>query len=769
MTDTAFRPIDVAPGSPIGTATGRRDGRAKVTGGARYAAEHLPEGLLHAVQVTSTVPAGTITALDTAEAEAMPGVRLVLTHRNADPLFPAVMYPFGAAFQSLLPLQDERIRFSGQVIALVVADTFEQATEAASRVRAKYDTAAFVPDATHPRARVFGTEVCGEMADVVPNMERGDAEAALAEAPVTLDVTYTTPRHYHAAMELHSTTAEWSPQGTLTVWEPTQWIAGARATFAAWFKLPVERVRVISPYIGGGFGSKGGAHPHAALAIMAAHMLGRPVKLVLTRPQQFTCTSPRPATRNRVRLGADRDGKLTALTYDSVNEISLDDLYVEPSGGIAALSYTVPHVRLEYRFVRVNAVTPGSMRGPGEAVGSFALESAMDELAVALDLDPIELRLRNYSERDQVADKPWSAKHLRTAYEQGASAFGWSGRDPRPGSMREGHELIGMGMAGAYFPSYGYPSAAKVRVNADGSVEVVSAGTDIGTGTYTLLAQVAADVFGVPADTVTVRLGDSAYPQAAVSGGSMLAGSLAPVAHQAATAARDELIQLASALPASPVYGRKAGDIRLGGGRVLLKGSPATGISIAELLSASHRDAVEAERDTFGDISPQDRSENAGTLKFLRLPSAGARSVYSWGAVFAEVGVDKDLGTIRLRRLVGSYDCGRVLNPTTARSQLLGAMVMASGAALLEAGTVDTRQGRLTNPNLAEYMVPVNADIPDIEVLFVNEPDPDSNTLGSRGIGEMGMTGTIAAIANAVHHATGRRVRDLPILMEKTL
>ena len=525
----------------------------------------------------------------------------------------------------------------------------------------------------------------------------------------------------------------------------------------------------VSPYIGGGFGSKCGGHPHAALAVMAARKLGRPVKLVLTRPQQFTCTSPRPATRHRLRLGADEDGRLTALTYDSVNEISFDDLYIEPSGGLATLTYTVPHVRLEYRFVRVNAVTPASMRAPGEAMGSFALESAMDELAVALDLDPIELRLRNYSERDQVADKPWSAKHLRTAYEQGARAFGWSGRDPRPGSMREGHELIGWGMAGAAFPSYGHPSAAKVRVVADGTVEVDSAGSDIGTGTYTVLAQVAADVFGIEPDAVTVRLGDSAYPQAPPSGGSMLSGSLAPVAHQAATAVRDELIQLASALPTSPVHGREADELQVSGGRVHLKDRPETGLDFAQLLNASERDVVEAVYDQFADLSPQERSDSYGTLKYTRLPSAGPRSVYSWGAVFAEVRVDKDLGTIRLKRLIGSYDCGRVLNPITARSQLLGAMVMAGGAALLEAGIVDPRQGRLANPNLAEYMLPVNADIPDVDVLFVNEPDPDANSLGSRGIGEMGMTGAIAAIANAVHHATGKRIRDLPILMEKML
>ncbi|MFI6530893.1 xanthine dehydrogenase family protein molybdopterin-binding subunit [Nonomuraea sp. NPDC050547] len=758
------RPIEPAPGSPIGRPTSRRDARDKVTGAARYVAEFRPEGMLHAVLVTSTVPAGTIGAVDTTRAEAMPGVRLVLTHHNSAALAPPPLYPFGAAFQSLLPLQDDKIRFSGQAVGLVVADTVEQATDAAARVRVDYHTAAFVPGASAPGTTSYGAEDCGQIAEAVPNYARGDAEAALAAAPVTLDLTYTTPRHYHCAMELHSTTARWEDDGTLTVWEPTQWTAGTQTVFAAWFKLSLEQVRVISPYVGGGFGSKCGSHPHAALAAMAARELGAPVQLVLTRPQHFTCVSPRPATSNRVRLGAERDGKLTALTYDSVNEVSTDNLYVEPSGGLATLYYDVPHVRVDYRFVPVNAVSPASMRAPGEAVGSFALESAMDELAAALGLDPIELRLRNYTEHDPVTGKPWSGKNLRRAYEAGARAFGWHDRDPRPGNMRRGSELIGWGMAGGSFPTYVHPCAAMVRVQADGGVEVVSGGSDLGTGTYTLLAQTVADVFGVDTDTVRVRLGDSSYPYAACSGGSMLAGSLTPVVHQAATLARDELLTLAAALT-----GTDAGDLEVSGGRVQQTAQPGTGLSLAEVLGRSGRTVVEGAYDTFTGVSAEDQAKFHGTLGLIRLPTAGPYSVYSWSAVFAEVAVDEDLGTIRLKRLVGAYDCGRVLNPITARSQLMGAMVMATGAALLEAGVVDPGLGRLANPNLAEYMLPVNADIPDIEVLFVGEPDPHANPLGARGIGEMGMTATIAAIANAVHHATGKRVRDLPILMEKML
>ncbi|MFI9557769.1 xanthine dehydrogenase family protein molybdopterin-binding subunit [Nonomuraea endophytica] len=745
--------IELAPGSPIGSATTRRDGPAKVTGAARYPAELQPDGLLHAVMVTSTVPSGTITAIDAERVMTMPGVQLVLTHHNAASLSPPLLFPFGAALQGLLPLQDDRVTFFGQPVAVVVADTFEQATDAASSLQVSYDTAAFVPDLGDSRATSFGAGDCAQMAEVVPNYARGDAGSALETAEVTLDVTYTSPRQYHCAMELHSSTASWSPDGSLTVWEPAQWTAGLRATISRWFKLPLEQIHVISPYIGGGFGSKGGAHPHTTLAIVAARELGRPVRLVLTRPQQFGFVSPRPATSNRIRLGADRDGKLTALTYDAVNEISFYDLYVEPSGSLATRTYQVPNLRVDYRFTRVNAVTPASLRAPGEAIGSFALESAMDELAVALDIDPIELRLRNYAEHDQVSGKPWSANNLRTTYELGARAFGWQRRDPRPGSMRDGTELIGWGMAGGSFPAYSAASAAKVRVHADGTVEVLTSATDLGTGTYTLLAQVAADVFDIDADAVTVRLGDTDFPEACASGGSTLAGSITPVVYQAARAARDDLIRLASEATGQDA-GRRVHPV---------------GLSFADLLAAAGRPLVEAAYDTFGDVSEQQRAQSYGTLDTFRMPDAGTHSVHSWSAVFAEVAVDEDLGTIRLRRLLGAFDCGRVLNPTTARSQMIGGMVMATGAALLEAGVVDARLGRLANPNLAEYMLPVNADIPDIEVLFVNEPDPYSNPLGSRGIGEMSMTGTIAAIANAVHHATGKRVRDLPILMEKML
>jgi xanthine dehydrogenase YagR molybdenum-binding subunit len=770
MPETHVSQISIGATSPIGAGIPRVDGRAKVTGMARYAAEHNPPGVAHAVLVQSTVPAGWITGIDTSRASQMRGVLAVFTHQTAPRLAPAKVFPFGTAAQGITPLQDDRIRFTGQPVGLVVAETFEQATDAASQVKVSYKTAPFVADATDPDARTVGLDEIGDAGEYAPSVVRGDVAAALAAAPVIVDAEYTSPREYHVAMEPHATVAEWSSGGALTVWEPSQWVSGAQATFAQWFELPVEKVRVVSPYVGGGFGSKGAVQPHAALAAMAARELGRPVKLVLARPQSFTGVTPRPAIRQHVVLGADRDGGLRALTHEGVNETSVDDFYVEPVATVSNYVYAVPNLRTTHRIVPVNAVTPAWMRAPGEAIGTFALESAMDELADALGLDPVELRLRNYAEQDQESGKPWSTRALREAYAEGARAFGWQGRDPRPRSMREGRDLVGWGMAGGTYPRYRLPAEARVRVRADGGVEVESGGVDIGTGTYTVLAQVAAEALGVPTEQVTVRLGDTAYPRAPVAGGSLLAGSLAPVVHTAATAVRDELIRRAVGDAGSPLYGTAAGELSVEHGRVLLARDPVRGTTFAQILRRAGRDAIEARYDSMPPGSTeQDRLETFASASRIETAVAGSYSVHSWSALFVEVRVDEDLGTLRVARMVGAFDCGRVLNPVTARSQLLGGMVMGVGAACLEAAVMDRRFARIVNANLADYMIPVNADIPEIEVLFVGRPDPYANALGTKPVGELGITGVIAAIANAVHHATGRRVRDLPILIEKLL
>jgi xanthine dehydrogenase YagR molybdenum-binding subunit len=403
-------------------------------------------------------------------------------------------------------------------------------------------------------------------------------------------------------------------------------------------------------------------------------------------------------------------------------------------------------------------------------MGTFALESAMDELAEAVQIDPVELRLRNYAEQDPESDKPWSTRALREAYAEGARVFGWQRRDPRPGSMRDGRDLIGWGMAGGTYPRHWLPAEAVVRVRADGAVEVDSGGADLGTGTYTVLAQVVADALGVTKERVTVRLGDTAYPRAPVAGGSMLAGALAPVVHTAAAAVREEIIGLALEDPQSPLYDAGAGELVVDQGRVALASDPAAGLTFADILRRAGRDAIESFRDSMPPGSTeQDRRDTFTSVTRLQWPTSGSHSIHSWSAIFVEVRVDEDLRVLRVARMVGAFDCGRVLNPTTARSQLMGGMVMGVGAACLEAARVDRRNARIVNANLAEYMIPVNADIPEIEVLFVGEPDPYSNALGSKPVGELGITGVAAAIANAVYHATGRRVRDLPILMERLL
>jgi xanthine dehydrogenase YagR molybdenum-binding subunit len=742
MSDTQ---IVIGAGSPVGAPTARVDGRAKVTGAARYGAEHSPDGVVHAVLVQSTVPAGWITGIDTTRALRMPGVLAVLTHENADRLTPIGRFPSGCGAQGLTPLQDDRIRFTGQPVGVVVAETLEQATDAARRVQVAYKTAPFVVDDADPDARAVTIDDSGDplTAAWAEPYSRGAPDEALAAAPVTVEAVYTSPRQYHIAMEPHATVASWGPDGMLTVWEPTQWAVGARTAFAEWFDLPVDNVRVISPYIGGGFGSKGGVQPHAALAAAAAREVGRPVKLVLTRPQAFTGTTPRPAVRQHIALGADADGRLRALVHDGINETSVYDDYIEPVTEVSRYVYDVDNVRTSHRVVPVNAVTPGWMRAPGEALGTFALESAMDELADAVGLDPLELRLRNYAELDQDSGKPWSTRALREAYTEGARAFGWHRRDPRPRSMRAGRHLVGWGMATGTYPRAWMPAEARVRVRADGTVDVETSGVDIGTGTYTVLAQVAADALGVPVEQVTVRLGDSTYPMAPVAGGSMLTGALAPVVHAAATALRDQLDRLAGS---------------------------ARGMPFADILRNAGRDAMESIVDSMPPgTSEHERRRGLGSLARFEGPAAGSHSVHSWSAIFAEVRVDEDLGTVQVARLVGAFDCGRVLNPTTARSQLMGGMIMGVGAACFEGARVDRRNAAIVNANLADYLIPVNADVPSVEVLFVGEPDPHANPLGTKPVGELGITGTIAAIANAVHHATGRRIRDLPIQLEKLL
>jgi xanthine dehydrogenase YagR molybdenum-binding subunit len=764
---TAVRSSDApkSNGAWLGRRISRADGVAKVTGKADYAAEHDPAGVVHATVVESTVASGRIRTLDARAAQRMPGVLRILTHTDGKQLKSCPMVPAGSVMESFLPLQDDRIRYSGQPIALVIAETLEQATEAARLVRVDYEAQPWVSDIDDPAAKTI--EIPGPAAS---DSHRGDARDALATAAVRVEGIYTTSREYNCPMEPLATIASWDSAGSLTVWQPSQWAEGARRAFSDWFAIPMEKVRVISPYVGGGFGAKVSAHADAALAALAAREMRLPVKLELTRPQNFTGHGLRPAIRQKLALGASADGKLQALTHENVNETSFDDVYVEGGGATAKVMYAVPNLDATQKLVRINSFTPSWKRAPGEAIGAYALESAMDELAYALHLDPIELRLRNYADVDPETKKPWSTRRLREAYAAGAEAFGWARRSPAPRSMRDGHQLIGWGMAGGAFPNVHTPGEARVTIFADGSVEVASSAAEIGNGTYTIVGQTAADALGVPFAQVHVKLGDTSLPRAPVAGVSQIANLLTGAVHKSALAAREELLAIAANHKASPFKKKRANDFTIKDGKIAPTDGSAKAITFAELMQAVGRNRIDVTRDTMpaGKTSEEERRAAFNSFKYMA-PPTNDYSTYAWCAQFVEVRVDEDYRTIRVSRMVGAFDSGWLYNPQLVESQWKGGMIMGLGEALLEAVHVDRRYGRITNNNLAEYIVPVNADIPDIKVISVGEPDHHASALGGKTVGEIGAVGTAAAIANAVFHATGTRVRDLPITMEKLM
>lgn len=766
LTENRARHGDAGDGAALGARLSRIDGHAKVRGAAAYALEHRPAGLTYAVTVQSTIGAGRVQKIDTSAAEAAPGVLLVLTPDNALPLAPAADWFGTPGTEPYRPLRRE-VAFNGQHVAAVVAESFEQATEAARLVRVTYEETAPIPDFDDPRA--------GDGVAIEPLASQwGDAEAALAGAPVKIEAEYRTPREYNVPIEPHGLIAEWQGD-TLTVHEPSQWIDRMARTYAEWFGVPFEKVRLISPYIGGGFGSKAFCYPHGAIAVMAAKMLGRPVKLAVTRSQGFTAYGGRAATRQTLALGAERDGRLTAIIQRGANEGSLADgsgrPTVEPLGVVTSIMYAAPNFSTRQTVVPVNTVPPGPLRAPGENPSAFGIESAIDELAYELGIDPLEIRLRNYAEEDPQAKKPWSTRQLREAFTAGAEAFGWAQRNPAPRAMRRGNQLVGWGMAAGTYPVRRTAGEALVRIRSDGTAEVASAGIDMGQGTYTILAQTVADALGMPAEQVAVSLGDSRLPRAPVAGGSQFANLITGAAHKAALAVRDELIGLAITDPKSPFHGAPANTLAIENGRIALPRNPDSAIPVAELMHRLGRRDIEALRDTLPENarSAEDRFRNFTTIATMLSPTAGDYSMHSWCAHFIEVRVDEDLGTVRVSRVVSAFDCGRIYNPKLAESQWKGGIIMGIGQALLEEGVVDRRLARVVNNSLADYLIPTNADIPDIQVISVGIPDPHASVLGGKGVGELGIVGVAPAVANAVFHATGKRIRDLPITLEKVL
>ncbi|MEK1850530.1 MAG: xanthine dehydrogenase family protein molybdopterin-binding subunit [Phyllobacterium sp.] len=762
IVETRSKRGDASDGT-LGGRLSRVDGPAKITGAANYALEHHPQGMVHAVIVQSTIASGRVRSIDSKAAQAYPGVLLVMTPDNALAIKAATDWlgtpPADVPYEPLA----RDITFSGQHIAAVVAETFEQATAAAALIKVTYDETSAITSLYDPKAGE------GKAIDQL-TVEWGDAEAALTTASVRIEQHYTTPREYNVPIEPHGLIAEWKGD-ELTIWEPSQWIDGMARTYAEWFGVPFDKVRLISPYIGGGFGSKALALDHAAIAINAARMVKRPVKLAVTRPQTFTAYGGRPATRQTIALGATLEGKLVSIFHRGANETSMKEVAVEPLGSVISIMYDTPNFSSRQNIVPVNTVKPGALRAPGENPSAFGIECAIDELAYEVGIDPLDIRLLNYAEKDPSAGKPWSTRRLREAYAAGAESFGWSKRDPKPRSMREGSQLIGYGVAAGTYPVRRTPGEALVRILSDGTVEVASSCIDMGQGTYTILAQTAAEAIGVPVETVKVKLGDSALPRAPVAGGSQLANLMTGAVHKAALAARDELIGLAINDPNSPFRDLQANTLVIEAGQIASPRDQGSGVAIAEVMRRTGRDRIEALRDTLPEKlrNEKDHYRNFTTISTMLSPTEGDYSLHSWCVHFVEVRVDEDFGTVRVSRMVSALDSGRLYNPKLAESQWKGGIIMGIGQALLEEGIVDPRYGRVMNNNLGDYLVPTNADIPDLQVISVGIPDTHASVLGGKAVGELAIVGVAPAIANAVYHATGVRVRDLPITLEKLI
>ena len=736
--------------SPIGRKTPRVDGPLKVSGVAQYASDfHFP-GMLYAVPVEATIASGKVAKLDTSAAEKMPGVRAIFHRENIGKIFRSVL---GEGMEGIVderrpPFEDDIIRYYGQYIALAVADTFESAKAAADAVHATYvkdkynvdpdlqadDEPEMVPTTFEPTKRV--------------QSERGNPERAFASAPVKLDQTYVTPTETHNPIELQGTTAIWDGQ-MLTIYEESQAIFNLRSVLAQMFGLPKENVRVITKFVGSGFGSKLWPWTHCPLAVAAARQLGKPVKLVLSRKMMFQAVGHRPRTQQRMRLGATTDGKLVSLQHDYVNEHAILDNYHEDCGEATAFHYSVPNLRVKFGRARRNVGSPTAMRGPGAVPGLYATESAMNELADQLKIDPVQFRILNEPKIDESLGIPFSSRHFLECLDLGAEKFGWSKRNAAIGSMNRDGLTLGWGMAGAAWVAARFPAAASVQLRDDGTVRVASGTQDIGTGTRT-----AAQKTGVPLDKVEVVLGDTSLPEGPISGGSMATGSLVPAVFEAADNAIESLLSSATKTSGSPFEKRKPVDLVFEGGRVFVKADgPAGGVPFSDLLRRANLRLVTGSgksEGTFGEKKP----------KF---------SKHSFGCHFVEVTWQPEIARLRVSRVVTVIDAGRIINPLAGRNQIEGAVVMGIGMALLEHTTYDPQNGAPINSNLADYMMAVNADVPPIDVHFVDFPDKEINELGARGIGEIGLAGIAAAITAAVHHATGVRVRELPVRMEDLL
>lgn len=779
-------------GDTIGQPIDRKDARLKVTGAAKYAAEFNQTNMAYAFAVRSKIGNGAITSFDTNEAEKAGGVIKILTYENAPRLKEYDQQELsksgGMLGEQFLPLQDNKINYFGQYIALVVAETYEQARSAARLVKVNYDrqTPAIDLDKEFPKAEK-PTSARGESMQ----LNEGKTAEIIAASPVKIEQTYRTPTENHHPMEPHATVAVWNGAEKLTIYDSTQGVKGAQGSTAYFLGLKPENVQVISPFVGGGFGCKGGQWQHILLSAMAAKAVNRPIKFAITRQMMVTNVGRRPETIQKIALAADQSGKLTAIRHDNYSYKAFSQ-YFEQSGVQTKILYSAPVREITYKITKLNVGSPTYMRAPGETPGTFALESAMDELAHELKIDPIQLRIINHTTVDPLQNLPFSLENLLECYQTGAEKFGWSQRNMQPRAIRRGKYLVGMGMATATYPANRSASSVRIQMTADGAVKVFSATQDIGTGTYTIMAQTAADALSVPIERITVEIGDSMLPPAPVSGGSQTAVSVTSAVLAAAEMLKKDLMALAIGDGKSKLSGRNPEEITYANAKFFVKGDSSVSDSYVEILRRSDKKMVEvcATAKPFSsrkpnEANPQAKQDQGGQSGGNRQggnapcnpiePDAELDSnhekysFHSFGAQFAEVMVDEDTGMIRVSRFTSVHDVGRILNEKTARSQMLGGVIYGLGQALMEETVYDKRWANPVTRTLADYHVPVNLDVPPIEVVFIGKPDPHISPIGARGIGEIGITGVAAAIANAVFNATGKRVRDLPLTPDKLI
>jgi xanthine dehydrogenase YagR molybdenum-binding subunit len=737
--------MSTTPDSIIGRATPRIDGPLKTTGSAEYSADFHFERMAHAVPVAATVASGRVRTLDTTEAEQMPGVLLVLHHGNIGPLFRTVPGDDNATSSEVRSaFEDEIVRHWGQYVAVAVAETLEQAVAAAAVVKVEYE-----PQPANLRAGL--DDYIGDRKSV---SKRGDPDASFAAAPIRIDATYITPIETHNPIELHASVAMWEGD-RVTLYETSQGVVNHRVVMAQILGLPVENVRVVTRFLGSGFGGKLFPWPHTAMAAVAARKLDRPVKLCLGRRMMFSSVGYRPRTEQHIKLGASKEGKLLALRHDYLNVTSQLDDFDEGCGEATPYLYSVANLEVTSAMVRRHVGAPMYMRGPGAVPGLYALEAGMNELADALKIDPLQLRLLNDAERDEDKNLPFSSRHLRECYEVGAKKFGWAQRTPGIGSMRRDGKILGWGLAGASWGADRLPCTATVELHADGRVAVRCGTQDVGTGTYTIFAQVLSEKIGVPLDRIDVILGDSALPDGPMSGGSMVTGSVLDAIAAGATNAVNRMLQLATVTQGSQFKDATAETLTFSAGRVHKKGQASgDGIPFAEILQLARLNSVSAEGKT------QPSWED---------PKSKGVSLHSYGAQFVEVEWEPEIAHLRVSRVVTVIDAGRIINPKAAANQIAGAVVMGVGMGLMEETVYDQRTGQPINGSMADYLMATCADSPEIDVTFLDYPDPAMGAYGARGVGEIGLAGVAPAITEAVYHATGMRVRKLPVRIEDLL